>query len=91
MRIEAKLGLDAFKLDDRSHITINQEACRTRCELKPCLVVCPADLYSVSANGEMQVDYEGCLECGTCMVVCPEGALEWVYPRAGLGVHYRFG
>ncbi|WP_243678951.1 4Fe-4S dicluster domain-containing protein [Vulcanisaeta distributa] len=33
----------------------------------------------------------GCLECGTCRVVCPENNIEWNYPKSGFGVQYRFG
>ncbi len=91
MNIDAKLGLDVFKLDDEAHIRIDQETCQDRCDVRPCLVVCPAKLYSVDSSGLVQVDHEGCLECGTCLIACPEDALSWVYPRASFGVHYRFG
>ncbi|MBS3751728.1 MAG: 4Fe-4S dicluster domain-containing protein [Anaerolineales bacterium] len=92
MNIEAKLGLDVFQIDsEQSHILIDQEVCQSRCTIRYCLHVCPADLYDLNENGEMTVDYEGCLECGTCYVACREDALEWHYPRAGYGVQYRFG
>jgi len=92
LNIEAKLGLDVFQIDsEQSHILIDQEVCQSRCTIRYCLHVCPADLYDLNENGEMTVDYEGCLECGTCYVACREDALEWHYPRAGYGVQYRFG
>ena len=92
MNIEAKLGLDVFQIDsEQSHILIDQEVCQSRCTIRYCLHVCPADLYDLDENGEMTVDYEGCLECGTCFIACLEEALEWHYPRAGYGVQYRFG
>jgi len=91
MNIEAKLGLDVFKLDKEPHIRINHELCRTTCALRPCLYVCPAHLYSLAGEGNVQVKWEGCLECGTCHVACPVQALTWHYPRAGFGVQYRFG
>ncbi|MBS3753992.1 MAG: 4Fe-4S dicluster domain-containing protein [Anaerolineales bacterium] len=92
MNIEAKLGLDVFQIDsEQSHILIDQEVCQSRCTIRYCLHVCPADLYELNENGEMTVDYEGCLECGTCYIACREDALEWHYPRAGYGVQYRFG
>lgn len=92
MNIEAKLGLDVFQIDsEESHILIDQEACQSRCTIRYCLHVCPAELYDLNENGEMSVDYEGCLECGTCYIACREDALEWHYPRAGYGVQYRFG
>ena len=92
MNIEAKLGLDVFQIDsEESHILIDQEVCQSRCTIRYCLHVCPADLYDLNEKGEMTVDYEGCLECGTCYIACREDALEWHYPRAGYGVQYRFG
>ena len=91
MNIEAKLGLNVFKLDDQPHIVINHEVCRTRCVTRPCLLVCPAKLYTLDGAGLVQVDFEGCLECGTCLIACRDDALSWAYPRASHGVHYRFG
>ena len=32
MNIEAKLGLDVFKLDTEPHIVINQEICQAECQ-----------------------------------------------------------
>ncbi|NPV74148.1 MAG: ferredoxin family protein, partial [Pelotomaculum sp.] len=41
---------------------------------------------------EVNFDYAGCLECGTCRAVCPkEGAIAWGYPRGGFGVSFRYG
>lgn len=92
MNIEAKLGLNAFKLDEESHIRINNEICRRDCREKYCLFVCPAHLYSVNKeSGDICVEFEGCLECGTCRIACRYGALEWNYPRGGFGVQFRFG
>ncbi len=90
MKIEAKLGWNVFKLDKESHIEIDQTACRERCSLKPCLHICPANLYTLDGEGNVKVDFEGCLECGSCLIVCPEGALTWKYPKASQGVMYKF-
>jgi len=89
MNIDAKLGLDAFKLDKEPHIVIDDAVCRSRCTNRACLYVCPADLYEVNDEGTMTVNWEGCLECGTCMICCPEEALTWHYPRSQFGVQYR--
>ena len=91
MNIEAKLGLNVFKIDEQPHIVIDNEICRSRCQLRPCLHVCPANLYTQDADEEIKVDFEGCLECGTCFIACRDEALTWFYPRAGHGVQYRFG
>ena len=91
MKIEEKLAIDAFKNDAESHITLDQETCKT-CKERFCIYACPAHLYGLNEeNGQMQVEFAGCLECGTCLIACPHGALTWHYPRAGYGVQYRFG
>ena len=87
--VDAKLGADVFKLDQEPHIVIDVEKCRTVCIQRACLQVCPADLYEVNDQGEMTVNWEGCLECGTCLICCDEKALTWQYPRGGFGVQYR--
>ncbi len=91
MKVDERLAQDAIKPDDESHITIDQEAC-TRCDPRPCLHVCPGHLYTiVGETGEIHVGHAGCLECGTCLVLCSEDALTWRYPSGGAGVRYRFG
>ena len=93
LSLEDKLGRNVFKIDKESpHIIVDHEICRQRCTLRPCLYVCPAQLYTYNdERDEVFVDYEGCLECGTCMIVCEDEALTWHYPRAGFGIQYRFG
>jgi ferredoxin like protein len=91
MDIEAKLGLDVFAIDPEPHIVIDPAICRAECRTPYCLHVCPAGLYTRDAQDQVQVNYEGCLECGTCLVACVHQALAWHYPRAGHGVQYRFG
>jgi len=91
MSIEAKLGLDVFKIDTEPHILIDHEICQAKCQIRFCLNICPAELYTLGKQGEVQVNYEGCLECGACLIACGHQALAWHYPRAGHGVQYRFG
>ena len=91
MNIEAKLGLDVFKVDTEPHIVINHEICQAKCLIRYCLHICPAELYTLDKQDEVQVNYEGCLECGACLIACEHEALTWHYPRAGYGVQYRFG
>lgn len=91
MSIEAKLGLNVFKIDQEPHVTISQEICQKKCQMRYCLHICPASVYTLDRQGDVQAEYEGCLECGTCLIACPYDALTWHYPRAGYGVQYRFG
>jgi len=43
----------------------------------------------------MTLDPAGCLECGTCLVVCQAtgagGIVHWTYPRGTYGVSYGRG
>jgi ferredoxin like protein len=89
VRVDAKLAQNLFKLDKQAHIIVDQRICATSCSNRACVRVCPADLYGLDDRGEMVVNWEGCLECGACMISCSNGALSWSYPRGGFGVQYR--
>jgi ferredoxin like protein len=91
VQVDTKLAQNLFRLDKEPHITIDQRICATACVDQVCTTVCPADLYEVNGDGRIVVNWEGCLECGACMICCENGALSWSYPRGGFGVQYRFG
>ena len=56
------------------------------------MLCCPAALYKVEDDGSKRFDYAGCLECGTCRMICGETILEkWEYPQPTMGIEYRFG
>lgn len=88
--IEAKLALNVYKLDTNPHISIVPKRCR-RCRGRYCLRVCPARLFTLDEKGDIRFNYEGCLECGTCLIACRECAIEWSYPKGGSGVQFRYG
>jgi ferredoxin like protein len=88
-QLDLRLGTLAFRSDPDPHIVVKVERC-LHCEGRPCLVACPARLF-VWENGQMVFTCEGCLECGTCKVVCDQEAVSWRYPRGGFGVSYRWG
>lgn len=92
MSAPALLGLNGFNVDEEeAHIVLNKEIC-SKCKEKPCLYVCPAVLYKLDKNGDISFDYVGCLECGTCRVMCKPGGIEkWIYPRGSFGVSFRCG
>jgi ferredoxin like protein len=90
MRITDKLALDAFKNHKESHIRLDQKICHG-CKERFCIYACPANLYSLNEKGEMVVEFAGCLECGTCMIACIYGSIQWTYPQSGFGVQYRCG
>ena len=85
-----KLYKVKYKTDDTSHLVIkDQDTCR-RCDEKPCIPRCPAQVYEWE-HDENLVAYENCVECGVCKVVCPYDNIEWEYPRGGFGVVWKFG
>jgi ferredoxin like protein len=90
LTLDKKLALDAIKPQDEPHIRLDQQKCRA-CTPRPCLHVCPAGLYTLSPETlEVQLEHAGCLECGSCLAVCPKD-LDWSYPGGGFGVQYRYG
>jgi ferredoxin like protein len=88
---EELLGLDKFTVDEEApHIVIDKAIC-ARCADKACLLVCPAVLYTLK-DGEVAFDHAGCLECGTCRIMCKnKGIVRWEYPRGSFGITYRYG
>lgn len=88
MKIDDKLALDLFHVDKEAHIKVNLEIC-DKCPHHACTNTCPVDNYKLE-NGKIVFSWEGCLECGTCRIVCDQGAVEWDYPKGGFGISYRF-
>ena len=46
VNVKPKLGLNAYKVDTESHISINHDVCKTKCTVKFCTFVCPARVYT---------------------------------------------
>jgi ferredoxin like protein len=93
LSLDARLGLDKYEIDEKnSHITVDQALCQS-CDLKPCLTVCPAEVYKW-VDGQIVVRYENCLECGTCEISCEtggNGSIVWQPPVGGFGIIFRYG
>lgn len=93
MKIEAKLYLNRYRVDTgRPHIRIRDAGmCVDRCLSQQCVICCPAGCWS-SESGSISLITDGCLECGTCRIVCDEfHNVDWNYPRGGFGILYKFG
>jgi len=91
MKIEDKLFLDRFKVNQESHLRIiDGEKCMKDCHEQPCLYLCPANVYRLEGD-RISVNYEGCLECGSCRIGCPHLNIEWCFPVGGYGVSHKFG
>ncbi len=91
MKVEEKIAKNAIKPNERSHIELDEARCAT-CENRICIAACPAGLYRVEpTTAKVMVDHAGCLECGTCSIVCSNGSVSWRYPEPGHGIRYRYG
>lgn len=88
-----RLGTTRFAPDGRSHIEVDSEALIASGAADAVIAVCPAGVYrrSGTEGGQVVADAAGCLECGACLAVAPEGTLTWHYPRGGYGVRFRQG
>ncbi len=80
----------SFNFDREAHIVIDPEQCAA-CAHRYCTTTCPARCYTWSEKDQkMNFVYDGCVECGTCHVVCEASHFtRWRYPRGGFGVSYR--
>ena len=92
MKIEDKLGLLNYKNDTQSHISIRSQDVCVKCQDKPCTTGCPAQVYTWHEDKkETHVQYENCIECGACRMLCPYDNIQCWWPRGGFGVSYKFG
>lgn len=94
VNVEEKLYQNRYRIDaGRPHIRIKQpELCRDACRTRACTFVCPAACYKTEGNGTVTLITDGCLECGSCRIICQEHAnVHWEYPRGGHGVLFKFG
>ncbi len=90
MNIDEIFDYTSFNIDREAHIVLDPAIC-VRCDQRACTNSCPARCYTWSEEEKkMTFVYDGCLECGTCYVVCRPGAFKlWRYPRGGFGVSFR--
>lgn len=91
--VDAKLSLNKFYVNEEEpHIILNRSAETYLSEFHKLMLACPAGLYKQDDKGRIQFDYAGCLECGTCRILCGNTILEkWQFPRGTFGIEYRFG
>jgi ferredoxin like protein len=94
--VEEKLYLAKYKLDERPHLVIfDQAVCKKCAEIngtpQPCMILCPANVYKWEDGRKNVVSYDNCVECGACRIICPYTNIEWKYPRWGRGLSHRYG
>jgi ferredoxin like protein len=91
VKVEDKLFLDRFRVFEESHLRIiDGGVCRDKCPDQACLYICPAYVYRLEKD-HISVNYEGCLECGTCRIGCPHLNIDWRFPPGGYGISHKFG
>ena len=89
LSLEERLGLVKRRLDDQSHIEVDQEKFRADPD-RAVLFMCPAQVFKLNEQDDSCiVNFEDCLECGTCQVA--RRYTTWRNPRGGYGVTYHFG
>jgi ferredoxin like protein len=94
VKVEEKLYQNRYRVNSgRPHVSIrNPELCATACGARQCTVCCPAGCYTLEGNGRVVLITDGCLECGTCRIICDEHRnLDWEWPRGGFGMLFKFG
>jgi ferredoxin like protein len=92
VKVEEKLYQNRYLVDaGRPHIKVKPHETPSP-QLLVLTRICPAGCYSQNERGQVEISADGCMECGTCRVVCAEtGDIEWSYPRGGFGVLFKFG
>ncbi|MGI2259667.1 ferredoxin family protein [Shewanella sp. GXUN23E] len=91
VNVDVKLGVNKFYVDEEQpHIVIKEHPDMQ--EFRKLMIACPAGLYKLLDDGSIRFDYAGCLECGTCKILCGDTILEkWEFPRGTFGIEYRYG
>ncbi|MDY2624716.1 MAG: ferredoxin family protein [Coriobacteriales bacterium] len=91
VNVDAKLAIDKFNVDEANpHIVVKEDI--SDADFHKLMICCPAGLYKLDEDGKKSFDYAGCLECGTCRILCGKTGLEkWTFPQGTMGVEYRWG
>lgn len=90
INVDGIFDYTSFNIDREPHIIVDERHC-VECHERGCTIACPARCYTWSEEErKMTFVHDGCLECGTCYVVCERKAFtRWRYPRGGFGVSFR--
>jgi ferredoxin like protein len=91
-KVEEKLFQNRYVVDAGApHIKVTPHAVPSA-NLVAMTKICPAGCYSMAESGQVEIVADGCMECGTCRVLCEaSGEIEWNYPKGGHGVLFKFG
>lgn len=91
VNVDEFLALNKYEVDEgAAHIELVDDPDTE--EFMKLVRVCPAALYKIDEAGAKSFDYAGCLECGTCRIICGDTIIKkWDNPQPTMGVEYRFG
>ncbi len=89
MSLQERLQTLQYTVDDTPHIEVDGDKCQD-CATHPCLNFCPAGCFTPNEAASIDYYYVGCVECGTCLLLCREDAVRWNYPKGGFGISYRY-
>lgn len=93
LSVSERLGADSFQTDKTPHLSLSDPRLCTTCVLRPCISVCPAEVYHWESD-RLRINHENCIETGACRIACHDAgnrALVWNFPAGSRGVSYRFG
>ncbi|MBM4764583.1 ferredoxin family protein [Bacillus sp. B15-48] len=92
VNVDEKLGVNKFHVDEENAHIVLKSGEIDRKEFRKLELACPVGLYKVDEKGDLHFDYAGCVECGTCRVLCGSTILEkWEYPIGTMGIEFRCG
>ena len=94
VNVDEYLAVNKYEVDEgNAHIELAGDINDVDdAEFDKLIKVCPAALYKRDEDGVKSFDYAGCLECGTCRIMCGDTILEkWTFPGPTMGVEYREG
>ena len=94
--IKNKLGILNYVIDkhENAHIIVDPEICK-KCPHHLCISGCPTRCFNFfkmeNGKSNMVFTYEDCIECGTCDIMCDQGAISWDHPKGSFGIQYEHG
>ena len=90
--LEEKLGVNKYYVNEgHPHIEIIHDYPDMKEKMK-LVNACPAGLYTLNDDGTLAFDYAGCVECGTCRVLCGKTIVtKWEYTDDTKGIEFRQG
>lgn len=92
--VDKALAANKYHVDEENpHIVLKDDIGPEQLpQLRKLALGCPAALFRVDEECNVEFDYRNCLECGACRLLCDETVMEkWEYPRGSYGIEHRFG